>query len=42
MITQLRFTVKRFKPTNFKPSFAPIFDISFILLYKGKNPLFFT
>ena len=42
MIAQLPPMVKRFKPTNFRPPDAPFFDNSFILLYEGKNPLFFT
>ena len=42
MITQLFLLVKWFKPTNFMPVRLFFFDISFIILYTGKNPLFFT
>jgi len=34
--------VKWFKPTNFPAVNTGFFDISFIILYMGKNPLFFT
>ena len=42
MITQLFKQVKRFKATNFVTANDVNFAISFILLYMGKNPLFFT
>lgn len=42
MIPQLCKQVKGFKATNFPSPKTGFFDISFIILYIGKNPLFFT